>query len=130
MALTEDFTRPDFADLAADLASIRTNFYFLLVSAVNGSIIIPGWTTTINSTSSPQNFGEPDSVVLSRLDTAVSPNVTRKIHIEYTWTGGNVTTMVIKYDDGVSSPSLSIVTGGTLTLTYDGSGNFTGATSA
>ena len=130
MALTEDFTKPDFVDLAADLAGIRDNFYFLLVSAVNGSIVIPGWATTINSNSSPQDFGEPDSVVLSRLDNATRPQVTRKIHIEYTWTGGNVTTMVIKYDDGVSSPSLSIVTGGTLTLSYDGSGNFTGATSA
>lgn len=131
MALTERFDQPDFADaVETDLDYIKTNFWFLLVAAVNGSIVIPGWSTSVGFTSSPQDFTQPDTIVLSKLDTAVSPNVTREIHIYYTWTSGNVTGMVIKYDDGSTSPSLLTVTGGTITLTYDGNGNFTGATSA
>jgi len=131
MALSEQFNKPDFADgVYSDLAAMRNNWYFLLVSAVNGSIVIPGWTTTMVSNSSPVDYGEPDSIQLSKLDTAVSPNVTREIHIDLTWTSGSVTGMVLKYDDGSSSPSLTTLTGGTITLSYDGSGNFTGATSA
>jgi len=131
MALTQQFNKPDFANaVTTDLTAFNTNWYFLLVAAVNGSIVIPGWTTTINSNSSPVDYSEPDNVTLAYTDTTVSPNVTHQIIIEYTWTSGNVTGMVIKYDDGSSSPSLETVTGGTLTLTYDGDGNFTGATSA
>jgi len=37
---------------------------------------------------------------------------------------------VVQYGDGTSSPALVTVTGGTITLSYDGSGNFTGATTA
>jgi len=123
MAITEDFTKPDFANgVSTDLDQIRDNFNFLLAAAANGSIVVPGWTTTVYSDSSPQDFSEPDRIILTK--------GTRAIHIEYTWTSGNVTGMVVKYDDGVSSPSLSTVTGGTITLTYDGSNNFTGATTA
>ena len=43
---------------------------------------------------------------------------------------GGVTGMVVQYGDGSSSPSLVTVTGGTISITYDGDGNFTGATSA
>ena len=128
MALTEDFTLPDFVDLTADLAGIRSNFAFLLVAAVNGSIVIPGWTTTVNSTSSPQNFAEPNSIVLTNTDTS-SPQIIRTIYLNYTWTSGQVTQMIVQYDDGVSSPSLATLTGGTISITYDGAGNFTGATS-
>lgn len=126
MALTEDFTKPDFVDLASDLQSIRDNFNFIITAAANGSIVIPGWSTTVNSTSSPVDYNEPDNVTLTHTSTA-SPQVTRQIVIEYTWTSGNVTQMVVKFDDGTG---LVTVTGGTLSLTYDGSNNFTGATSA
>jgi hypothetical protein len=123
MALTEDFTKPDFANaIDGDLDQIRDNFHFLLLAAINGAIVIPGWTTTVNTTSSPLNYAEPDSIVLTK--------GTRAFHFNYTWTSGNVTQIVCQYNDGVSSPSLTTVTGGTITLTYDGSGNFTGATTA
>ena len=131
MALSQRFDRPDFANaVEVDLGAMQTNWYWLLVAAVNGSVVAPGWTTTINSTSSPVDYSEPDNLTLTYLDTSQSPNVTRQIVIEYTWTGGNVTQMVIKYGDGTSSPALETVSGGTMTLTYDGSGNFTGATTA
>ena len=123
MALAEDFTKPDFANpVDTDLDAIRDNFQFLLASALNGAPFMAGWTTTVESDSSPQDFSEPDRIKLTK--------GTRAFWFEYTWTSGNVTQIVIKYDDGVSSPSLATLTGGTLTLTYDSDGNFTGATSA
>lgn len=123
MPLTEDHTKPAFAnDVDDDLDQIRANFNMLLCQAASGSVVLAGWTTTVNSTSSPENYSEPDSIVLTK--------GTRAIHFEYTWTSGNVTQIVVKYDDGVSSPSLETVTGGTITLTYNGDGDFTGATTA
>ena len=123
MPLAEDFTKPAFANaVSSDLDAIRNNFNFLLAAAINGSVVVPGWTTTVESDSSPQDFSEPDRIILTK--------GTRAFRFEYTWSGGNVTGIVVKYDDGVSSPSLATLTGGTITLTYDGSGNFTGATTA
>lgn len=131
MAISERFDIPDMVNpVSTDLELMRDNWYWILASAANGSIVVPGWTTTMVSTSSPVDYSEPDSIQLSKLYTDVSPNITREIHIDLTWTGGNVTGMVMKYDDGTSSPSLETITGGTITLTYDGDGNFTGATSA
>ena len=130
--ITQQFNEPDFASAVSDsLSAVRDNWYYLMIAAVNGAVVAPGWTTTISSTSSPVNYGQPDALTLTYLDTAVSPNVTRTIKVAYTWDGsGNVSGMVISYGDGTSSPELVTVTGGTITLTYDGSGNFTGATSA
>lgn len=130
MALTEDFNKPALANaVATDLEAIRDNFAFCLVAATNGSIVIPGWQTVMASAESPENYSEPDSVTLTKTDTLASPQLTRKIQVNYTWTSGNVTGMVIKFDAG-DGAGLVTVTGGTLTLTYDGDGNFTGATSA
>ena len=129
--ITQNFGEPDFASAVSDsLDQIRLNQWYLLIAAVNGSVVAPGWTTTIASASSPVNYGQPDSMTMTYLDTAVSPNVTKTIQIAYTWTDGNVTGMVVSFGDGTSSPELVTVTGGTITLTYDGSGNFTGATTA
>ena len=123
MALAEDFTKPAFANpVDTDLDQIRANFNFLLLAAMNGAVVVPGWTTTVNSTSSPLNYAEPNSIVLTK--------GTRAFYMNLTWTSGNVTQIVCRYDDGVSSPSLVTVTGGTITLTYDGDNNFTGATTA
>ena len=130
MALTQAFDKPDFVALAADLAAIKDNWYWVMVACANGAMVFPGWTTTINSASSPQDFAEPDNITLTYLDTTVSPNVTKTIKTNLTWTSNAVTGMVIQFGDGTSSPELATVTGGTLVLSYDGSGNFTGATSA
>ena len=129
--ITQNFGEPDFASAVSDsLDQIRLNQWYLLIAAVNGSVVAPGWTTTIASASSPVNYGQPDSMTMTYLDTAVSPNVTKTIQIAYTWTDGNVTSMTVKFGDGTSSPSLVIADGGNLVLSYDGSGNFTGCTSS
>ena len=122
MALSEDFTKPDFANtVETDLDQIRDNFQFLLAVGASGMLVVPGWTTTVESDSSPQDFSEPDRIILTK--------GTRAFRFEYTWTSGNVTQIVVKYDSGVNSPSLATVTGGTITLTYEND-NFTGATTA
>lgn len=90
----------------------------------------PEWTTIINSTSSPQDFDAPDSREVSKTYTDVSPNQTVQFRYQYTYSGGNKTGIVFQYYDAASSPQWQTVTGGTATLTYDGSGNFTGATTA
>lgn len=129
--LTENFTVPQLPEITeADLTAMRDNWFFLLISAARQAQVVPGWDTTITSNSSPVDYTKPDIITLTRLDTAVSPNVTKTLRYEYTYTGNNLTTIVFKFGDGVSSPELETVTGGTITLTYDGSGNFTGATSA
>lgn len=128
MALTENFTVPAIGNVTEDdLTQMRLNWYVLMIAACNGSKIAPGWTVVVADASSPQDFSKPDSMTLSRLDATVSPNVTHQIKYTYTWTGANLTTMVVAYDNGAGFVT---VTGGTMTLTYDGSGNFTGATSA
>jgi len=123
MALAEDFTKPDFANpVDTDLDAIRSNFNFLLGALMNGAPFVPGWTTTVTSNSSPLDYSQPDQIRLTK--------GTRAFQFDLTWSSGNCTQIVCKYDDGVSSPSLTTMTNGTITLTYDGSGNFTGATTA
>ena len=128
MALTEDFKTPRINQAPVTALPIMcTNWYFLLLCAVNGVRIAPGWTTVVTASGSPLDYAHPDSMVLSKLDATVSPSITRRIRFTYTWTGDNCTTIVCAYDDGSGYVT---VTGGTLTLAYDGLGNFTGATSA
>ena len=128
MALTENFTAPALANAVdTDLITMRANWRFLFLNSVGGGKVAPGWTTVMASASSPQDFSKPDSMTLSRTDTTVSPNVTEQYKFTYTWTGVNATTIVCAYDDGTGFVT---VTGGTLTLTYDGLNNFSGCTSA
>jgi len=57
MAITEDFTKPDFANgVSTDLDQIRDNFNFLLAAAANGSIVVPGWTTRSTPTRRRRTF--------------------------------------------------------------------------
>lgn len=131
MAITQRFDIPDMANpVSTDLALMRDNWFWLFAAAANGAVVAPGWTTTIVSNSSPLDYAEPDAIQLSYVDTTVSPQVTHLVQIDLTWTGGNVTGMVMKYGPDTQSPQLETITGGTITLSYDGSGNFTGATTA
>jgi len=128
MALTEDFKTPRINQAPYTALPIMcTNWYFLFMCAMNGVRVAPGWTTTMTSTASPQDFAHPNTMILTKLDATVSPSITRKFRFTYTWTGDNLTTIVCAYDDGSGYVT---VTGGTLTLTYNALGDFTGATSA
>jgi len=129
--LTENFNIISLPETISDaFEALQANFFFLALAQAEASRLLPGWDTTVTSNSSPADYSKPDVVTLTRTYTTESPAVTRAIQIEYTYTGDNATTIVYKFGDGSSSPELVTVTGGTLTLTYDGSGNLTGATSA
>jgi len=129
MALTENFRIPSLSQgVAADLDQMRANWHFLAMVAGKSALVIPGWTTTIVSSSSPVDYVHPDYMVIAKTYTAESPNVTIQYKYVYTWTGNNLTTIVYQFDDGGGGGFVT-VTGGTVTLTYSGA-NFTGATSA
>jgi hypothetical protein len=131
MALTEQFNLASLPEVIADaFSALQDNFYFLALAQAKGSWLLPGWDTTVTSNSSPQDFSKPDIVTLTKTYTTVSPNITRTLQIEFTYTGDNPTTIVYKFGDGTSSPELVTVTGGTMTCTYDGSGNLKTAVSS
>lgn len=117
-----------------DLAKMRNAWYFLMmviggigVRDQKNCLYVPGWTTTVTSASSPADYSKPDYITLSKTYTDVSPNNTVRFRYNLTWTGDNLTTIVFQYDNGTTSPLFTTVTGGTMTLTYDGSGNLMGA---
>ena len=131
MAIGEQFNLVSLpSDVSDALAALQENFYFLGLAQAQASKLLAGWDTVVTSTSSPLNYALPDYMTLTKTYTDVSPNVTKTIRIEYTYTGSNATTIVFKFGDGTSSPELVTVTGGTMTCTYDGSGNLITATSA
>ena len=120
-----------------DLTQMRENFKWLFLCVLLAGVrdqkkclYAPGWTTTVVSTSSPLDYDHPDYVTCSKTYTTVSPNETWTYRFNLTWTGDNLTTIVCKFSDGTTSPLFTTVTGGTITCTYDGSGNLTGATTA
>ena len=69
-------------------------------------------------------------IEITKTYTTVSPNVTMTYRFDLTWTGDNLTQIVCKFSDGTTSPLFTTVTSGTISCTYDASGNLTGATTA
>lgn len=124
--LQEYYDKPDFANAVdTDLDRIRDRLQWLAAAIVsNGIVLLPGWSGTAYSTSSPQNMAEPNYWLLDANGDA------RQLRIDLTWTSSKITQVVIKYNDGVSSPGMATVDDGTITITYDGSNNVTGFTSA
>ena len=119
-----------------DLAQMRENWKWLFMAVLLAGvrdqkkcIYAPGWTTTVTSTSSPLG-DEPSRIEVAKTYTTVSPEETWTYRFDLTWTGGNLTGIVCSFSDGTTSPLFTTVTGGTITCTYDGSGNLTGATTA
>ena len=111
-----------------DLTQMRDNFKWLFMCALLAGvrdqkkcIYAPGWTTTVTSTSSPLG-ANPDRIEVSKGSFTY--------RFDLTWTGDNLTTIVCQFSDGTTSPLFTTVTGGTITCTYDGSGNLIGATTA
>ena len=112
MGATLDLNKPlESNPVDADLDQIRDNLNFLLMIAAHGSVILPGWQTTAISTSSPQDFSQPNSLILTR--------GTRAIHLKYTWADDAPTTIQMCYDDGVSG----LVCFPAIGIAYDTDGN-------
>ena len=135
--LVEDFNISLIHPGQTDLAQMRENYKWLFLCSILAGvrdqkkcIYAPGWSTTITSNSSPEDFTYPDRIELSKTYTTVSPNETWTYRFDLTWTGTNLTTIVCSFSDGSTSPLFTTVTGGTITCTYDGSGNLKSASTA
>lgn len=122
-----------------DLTLMRNNWFFLLMSMGgigirdgNAGLYIPGWTTTVTTadTGSPLDYTYPTTITIAKTYTDVSPNVLRQFRYTLTWTSNFLTGIVYEHYDATASPQWATVTGGTITITRDASGNFTGAASA
>jgi len=113
MGASPDFEKPAFGNvLDTDIDAIRDNYHFLLMVAASGSIVLPGWQTTVTAT----DYSQPDTITLTR--------GTKKIHIHYVWTDNAVSSIQMCYDDGVSSPGLTCFDA--ISFYYDDEGNPTG----
>ena len=122
-ALEDDFTKPDFANpVDADLDAVRDNFEWLMVCAASSAYMLPGWTTVAVSTTSPLVPEEPNTITMTHADG-------RKMRFTLTWSGGLVTLIVFEFDRDLGG-GYETMTLGTITPSYDGSNNFTGATVA
>lgn len=112
-----DHAKPDFATAVdANMDSIRDNEIWHLIAFASAAILVPGW----NSVPSGADLAKPDDVVLT------GPGG-RKVRITYTYTGDDVTGIDIDYDKNLGA-GYEQITLGTGTITYDGSGNFSGCT--
>lgn len=112
-----DHDKPDFATAVdANQDSIRDNEIWTIIALGCAGIIFPRW----NAVPSGADLAKPDDVVLT------GPGG-RKIRLTYTYTGDDVTGIVVEYDKNLGA-LYELLTLGTATLTYDGSGNWTGTT--
>ena len=109
--------RPDYDSTGkgVDLDGIRDNFVWMLNQAVEQGYLL-GWTTTTDYTGNEINWIQITSGSV-------------KIRREYSWSSGQIQTIVHKFDKGLGA-GLETLTGGTVTFSFDANGNFTGATSA
>lgn len=111
-----DLTAPAAANAwDDDLDQIRDNVAWLMTAAASNNFMLPGWTTT----ASGADLSEPDYIKME--------SGSLEMRWTFTWSSGSVTQVVWAYDDGTG---LTTLTGGTVSISYDGSGNFSGATTA
>lgn len=112
-----DHTKPDPANpYNTDLDAIRENSTLLLLAAAGEPYLIPGWTPVVGGA----DKSKPDYIELT--------NGSRKMRWTFGWDGaGNATSVVLAYDRGLGA-GYETLAGGTFTLTYDGSNNWTGGT--
>lgn len=107
-----DNTKPDFANsVDTDVDAIRDNSEWLMIAAAGAGYMLPGWATTATS---PPEYTQIEMV-----------KGTRKMKWVFTWSGGKPTQIVWQFDRGLGAgyETLSL---GTITVNYDGNGNFTG----
>lgn len=101
--------------VAENLTQIRNNTTWIISQLAAQQFFVIGWNLVVNGA----DKSKPDNVVLTHAATS------RKVRATYTYTGDDLTQMVIAFDDGGGFVNF---TGGTLTITYDGNGDVTGAT--
>lgn len=109
--------RPDFA-VAVDLNldNIRDNVIWLVIALGNAGVVVPGW----NAVPAGADLSKPTSLTLT------GPGG-RKIRLTYSYTGDDVTGIVVDYDKNLGA-GYEMLASGTATISYDGNGNFSGLT--
>ena len=112
-----NLARPDFG-VAVDTNqdNIRDNTIWTVIALACSGIIFPEW----NAVPSGADLAKPDDVVLT------GPG-SRLIRLTYSYTGDDVTGILVEYDKTLGAGYETLVLG-TATLTYDASGNWTGTT--
>lgn len=112
-----DLARPDFAvAVDANLDSIRDNVIWLVIALGNAGVVVPGW----NAVPAGADLAKPDTLTLT------GPG-SRKIRLTYSYTGDDVTGIVVAYDKNLGGGFENLASG-TATISYDASGNFSGLT--
>jgi hypothetical protein len=116
-APTLDESKPTFGANAVDAAmtQLRSNITWLVAIGAINAMSIPPW----NAVPSGANLDKPDYVELTH---AVD---SRKVKATFTYTGDNVTTIVLAFNSGAGYANFAY---GTATIAYNGSGQWTGTT--
>lgn len=114
-----DITRPvyDSTSMDDDLDQLRDNIVWLMIQAAAAGYMLPDWDTEID----PGDLDEPSYIELT--------NASLIIRFNFTWSSGLVTEIEYEYDKGLGG-GLETLTGGTATLSYNGSDQLTGITTA
>ena len=114
VAPTVDESEPTFDGTAVDDAmdQTRDNYTYLLSQLAAQSYHVPPW----NATPAGADLDKPDSVEMVHSDG-------RKIKATYSYTGDNLTQMVIAFDDGGGYVNFVKGTGA---ISYNGSDQWTG----
>ncbi|KAA9133450.1 hypothetical protein F3N42_03615 [Marinihelvus fidelis] len=121
-APTLDTSRPNYdgTGKGVDLDQLRDNITWIIAMLAGGVFILPGWATT----ASGSDLSEPDYIELVNNDSA-----SLKMKFTFTWSSGNLTQIVCQYDKGLGA-GYETFDDGTIAISYDGSGNFSGATTS
>lgn len=116
-APTIDLAKPDFADpVDSTQDAIRDNQIWIVIALCNAGILVPGW----NAIPTGGDLSKPDYVTLT------GPGG-RKVRLTYSYTGDDVTGIDIDYDKNLGS-GYEQMASGIATITYNGSGQWTGTT--
>ena len=115
-APTIDESKPVFGANAVDAAmtQLRDNVTWIIAQLAAQSLLVPGWNLAVNGA----DKSKPDSAELTYSDG-------RKIKAAYSYTGDNVTTVAVTFDDG---GGYAAFVKGTATIAYDSDDNVTGVT--
>lgn len=110
-----DQSKPSIANsYDTDVDQMRDNYVYLLILAAAAAFMLPKWTTTVQGSDKSQ----PDSITMTYGLLGMK--------FIFTWSSGSVQSIKYQFDKGLGDGFEDIYLG-TLTISYDSSGNFTGA---
>ena len=99
----------------AQMDQMRQNNFFLLTMAAAASYMLPGWTTTRQGS----DGAKPDSYTMTMGSLGMK--------FIFTWAGDDIGTIKYQFDKGLGAGYEDIYLG-TLSIAFDGNGDFAGVT--